>query len=253
MKKHYLGVDIGSLFTKFIVIDSNNEILHKSVIKTLNRNKAELEKTINQINSKFDIQKTCSTGYGRHHHFKADIVKTEIYCASVGVSKIHPELKSIIDIGGEDIKVVISGEEGNVSDFYMNTKCASGTGLYITEIAERAEVDISKMSTLASNSKFDKELNSFCTVFAKTEIMNWIFDNIPEEDVAKGIYISVVNRIGTLVHDKSLKFYLIGGVIEHHPYLKNVMAEIYDQEVEIVENPKYIVAFGAALYAKGDY
>ena len=80
----------------------------------------------------------------------------------------------------------------------MNTKCAAGTGTFITEIAERAEIDLSKMSKLAATSDFQKELNSFCTVFAKTEIMKWIFEEVPIKDLARGIYISIVNRIAKI-------------------------------------------------------
>lgn len=250
MTAYYLGVDIGSLYTKFVVIDSNNAIKFKEVIKTINRNKSEQDKVIKQIKSKFNILHSCGTGYGRHHHYKTDITKTEIFCASSGVSQIHPEVKTIIDVGGEDIKVISSDPDGKVKDFYMNTKCAAGTGSFITEVAERAEIDLSKMSELASKSKFSKELNSFCTVFAKTEIMTWIFDDIPTGDIARGIYISVANRIEKIMMDKPDNVYLIGGVIDHHPCLKDVMRDIFKQKVSIVKNPKYIVALGAALFAK---
>ncbi len=94
----------------------------------------------------------CATGYGRKHFERAKITKTEIYCASIGVNELCSEEKTIIDIGGEDIKVIKSNDEGKVEDFYMNTKCAAGTGTFITEIAERAELDLSEMSELASQS-----------------------------------------------------------------------------------------------------
>ena len=108
--------------------------------------------------------------------------------------------------------MIKSNDKGKVEDFYMNTKCAAGTGTFITEIAERAELDLSKMSELASRSVMNKELNSFCTVFAKTEIMKWILDEVSEEDLSRGIYISIVNRITKLKMDKSVPIYLIGGV-----------------------------------------
>ena len=132
----------------------------------------------------------------------------------------------------------------------MNTKCAAGTGTFITEIAERAEIDVTKMSEMASRSSFSKELNSFCTVFAKTEIMKWLFDDVPVEDVAKGIYISIVNRIAKIRMDKNLPIYLIGGVSQYHPYLKNVMEEKFNSKVTVPENPQLIIAFGAAILAK---
>ena len=216
MPGFFLGVDIGSLYTKFVVLNTSNEIMYQVVIRTMNRNKLEQINTVNKIFSEFDIDYTCATGYGRKYFDKADLVKTEINCASVGLSELYAEKKTIIDIGGEDIKVITSSGEGKVIDFYLNTKCASGTGAYITEIAERAEIDPAEMSKLASKSVFGKKLNSYCTVFAKTEIMKWIFDEVPVEDLAKGIYISVVTRIAAIRMDKTLPVYLIGGVAAHH-------------------------------------
>ena len=132
----------------------------------------------------------------------------------------------------------------------MNTKCAAGTGTFITEIAERAELDLSEMSELASQSDLNRELNSFCTVFAKTEIMKWIFAEMPEKDLARGIYISIVNRIVKLKMDKSVPIYLIGGVAEFHPFLKNIMEEMFEKEIIVAKNPQMINAYGAAVEAK---
>jgi len=250
MSKHYLGVDIGSSFTKYAVIDNDEKLLFSKVLKTLSRSKQERKKVQDYISENFDVGFTCSTGYGREHFKDADITKTEIYSASAGVSALCNEEKTIVDIGGEDVKVIKSAEDGKVLDFYMNTKCAAGTGTFITEIAERAEIDLSRMSELAAKSSFSKELNSFCTVFAKTEIMQWLFEDAPVEDVAKGIYISIVNRISKIRMDRSLPIYLIGGVAEFHPYLKNVMEEKFNCKIIIPDKPQLISAFGAAILAK---
>jgi (R)-2-hydroxyacyl-CoA dehydratese activating ATPase len=250
MEKHFLGVDIGSSFMKFIVIDSNNSILYKNVVRTLSRNKKEKAEIQKYIFENFNVAATCATGYGREHHDYADITKTEIYCASAGVSTLCSEEKTIIDVGGEDVKVIRSSSAGKVLDFYMNTKCAAGTGTFITEIAERAEIDVSIMSELAAKSKFSSELNSFCTVFAKTEIMKWLFNDVPVEDVAKGIYLSIINRISKIRMEKNLKIYLIGGVAQFHPYLKTIMEEKFNAEVVIPGNPQFMSALGAAALAK---
>lgn len=250
MPGNYLGVDIGSLYTKFVVLGHDGSVLFRKAIKTLNRNKEEHLDTIQHVYSQLAIERTCATGYGRKYFARADLVKTEINCASVGLSELFPVKKTIIDIGGEDIKVIASDQDGRVLDFYLNAKCASGTGAFITEIAERAEIDLEKMSELASRSGFGKELNSYCTVFAKTEIMKWIFEEVPVEDLAKSIYISVVTRISTIKMDKSLPIFLIGGVAAHHPFLEKVMAEKFKVDVTVPEHPQMITAFGAAVIAK---
>lgn len=250
---HFLGVDIGSSYTKFAVINGENEIVFSKIIRTISRDREEKKKVREQIFSSFEVKATCATGYGRELLDYADVTKTEIYCASEGVTLFHPLEKTIIDIGGEDVKVVHSAEAGKVLDFYMNTKCAAGTGTFITEIAERAEIKISDMSELAARSNFNKELNSFCTVFAKTEIMKWLFDDTPTEDIAKGIYISIVNRINKIRMDKSVPVYLIGGVAAYHPYLKNVMEEMFEVEILVPTNPQMIIAIGAAVLARKNF
>ena len=250
METYYLGIEIGSSFTKLVVIDSRNTVCYRTIVKTLNRDKQELIGILDEVKVKFNPAVNCATGYGREHFKDAHINKTEIFCASVGVSALFPVEKNILDIGGEDIKVLLSHADGKVGEFYMNTKCAAGTGTFITEIAERAEIDVAKMSEMASHSVFDKELNSFCTVFAKTEIMKWIFDEVPVEDIARGIYISIVNRINKIRMDKSLPVFLVGGVIAYHPFLKNILEEKLGQKVIVPEYPQLINAFGAALLAK---
>lgn len=253
MSNFYLGIDIGSSYTKLTVIDEANRICYQDIVKTLNRNKAELADILIMIKSDYSIVSSCATGYGREHFKEAHINKTEIFCASVGVSEIYPLEKNILDIGGEDIKVLKSHSDGKVGDFFMNTKCAAGTGTFITEIAERAEIDVLKMSEFASQSVFENELNSFCTVFAKTEIMKWIFDEIPINDISRGIYISIANRILKIRMDEKLPVFLIGGVAAFHPYLKTILEEKLKKKVIVPENPQFINSLGAALLAKKQF
>jgi predicted CoA-substrate-specific enzyme activase len=250
MANHYLGIDAGSSFTKFVVIDESNSIVFQNLVKTLTRNKDEENGILKSINDNYKIERTGATGYGRQYYKNANVIKTELYCASTGLSELYPFEKNIIDIGGEDIKIIKSAANGKVIDFYMNTRCAAGTGAFITEVAEKAEIELSEMSKIADKSSFSKELNSFCTVFAKTEVMQWIFDNVPAEDIAKGIYISVVNRIKKIPMDKKLPIILIGGVAKYHPYIKIIMEEYLMQKVTVPENPQYINAFGASLFAR---
>ncbi|MEK6616335.1 MAG: 2-dehydropantoate 2-reductase [Bacteroidota bacterium] len=247
---YFLGVDLGSAYTKFTVIDDHEKIVFQTALKTLNRDKISVRHVIEALKKEYTVSTICATGYGRKHFADADIIKTELNCAALGVSNYFPGVKNIIDIGGEDIKVIKCNTDNNIENFYLNDKCAAGTGSFITEVAERADIRISDMSDLAGKSTFSKELNSFCTVFAKTEIMSWMFEGLPIEDIAKGIYISIVNRIMKLRIDTLSPIYLIGGVIAHNPFLKTLLQERYKKEVGVVEKPQFVVSFGAALYAK---
>lgn len=246
----YLGVDLGSAFMKFTVIDEDDNIVFQTAIKTLNRDKVAFKHVLNAIHAEYNIQTSCATGYGRKHFVEADFNKTEINCAAVGVSKYLEGRKCIIDIGGEDIKIIHCDENNAVENFYLNDKCAAGTGSFITEIAERADVSVSDMSQLAQQSDFKKELNSFCTVFAKTEIMSWIFDGVPLPDIAKGIYLSIANRVAKMRLKSDATIILIGGVIANHPHLKDVLEKRLKVTIQTINNPQFTVSYGAAIMAK---
>ncbi len=252
-ENHFLGIDLGSAYIKFSVINANDEIVFNSTLKTLNRDKIALRHVLEAIRTEYPIGYTCSTGYGRKHFHDSEIIKTEINCAAAAVSYYYPGAKNIIDIGGEDIKIIRCDDFNNVENFYLNDKCAAGTGSFISEIAERADINVPEMSSLASKSTFSKELNSFCTVFAKTEIMSWLFDGISVGDISKGIYNSLANKVARLRVDTNVPSYMIGGVIEYHPYLKTLLEEKFLSEVNILEKPQHVVSFGAALIAKQFY
>jgi predicted CoA-substrate-specific enzyme activase len=205
------------------------------------------------IRGEFDIKSCCATGYGRKNFPDADVVKTEINCAAEGVSFSYPGAKNIIDIGGEDIKVIHCDNDSHVENFFLNDKCAAGTGSFITEIAERAELNINEMSLLAARSQNKTELNSFCTVFAKTEIMKWLIEGMSVEDISKGVYLSIVNRVAKLRISPGSPVYLIGGVIAYHPYLREILELKLKQKVEPVENPQFMASLGAAIIAKQNF
>ncbi len=249
----YLGIDLGSAYTKFSVIDENGKALFRYILQTIGKDRNAMNNVLQAIQSSFNIKYSCATGYGRKHFTGSDTVKTEINCAAAGISQYIKGEKNIIDVGGEDIKIIHCNNDNHVVNFYMNDKCAAGTGAFLSEICERAGIDIAEMSNLASQSDYKNELNSFCTVFAKTEIMNWIFDGLPLRDVAKGVYISIANKVAKMKLTPEIPVFMIGGVIGHHPYLKNILSERFKKEITTVDEPQYIVSYGAALYAKQEY
>jgi 2-dehydropantoate 2-reductase len=249
----FLGIDLGSAYTKFTVIDDADNVVFRYLLKTLNRDKIASKHIINALNEEFPIKYSCATGYGRKNFPDADMAKTEINCAAAGAQVLVPGAKNILDIGGEDIKMILCDSNGRVANFFMNDKCAAGTGAFLTEIAERAGIDVKEMSRLAGQSDYKQELNSFCTVFAKTEIMNWIFDGQPIENLSRGIYLSIGNRIAKMRFDTTLPVVMIGGVIAYHPFLKNMLDDKYKLDIVMLDHPQHVVAYGAALIAKETY
>ncbi len=252
-KDCFLGIDLGSAYSKFTVIDDEGKPVFIYSLPTLLNDKQAQKNVMQTIASSFNIKYSCATGYGRKHFENSDIIKTEINCAASGVSAFHSGEKNIIDMGGEDIKIIKCDNKNHISNFYMNDKCAAGTGSFISEVAERANINISEMSTLASLSNSDKELNSFCTVFAKTEIMSWIFKGLSVQDISRGIYISIANKVAKLRLEDDIPTYLIGGVIAHHPYLKILLNEKFNKNIQIVDNPQHVVSLGAAIIAQNQW
>lgn len=249
----FLGIDLGSAYSKFTVIDSNDKVVFRYCLVNSGNGKQALKNVMQTIVSNFSIVQSCTTGYGRKHFHDTDLVKTEINCAAAGIALNTGSACNIIDIGGEDIKIIRTDAGGHVQNFYMNDKCAAGTGSFLSEIAERANISIAEMSGLAALSAYDKELNSFCTVFAKTEIMNWIFDGMSAADIARGIYISIANKVAKMRIDPGTPTYMIGGVIEHHRFLKEILAQKFGIEIRIADFPQYVVSLGAAIHAAQHY
>ncbi|MEE9167510.1 MAG: acyl-CoA dehydratase activase [Candidatus Neomarinimicrobiota bacterium] len=246
----FLGIDLGSSFTKLCVVNGEGDVLFRTVFPTLSRDKESLQQNLDHVHHIFPIQSSCATGYGRMSFEKARSKKTELVCSAVGASKDFPYRKTVIDIGGEDIKVIVCEDAGKVEHFYMSDKCAAGTGAFLMEVAEKAELEIGEMSRLASSSSSKRELNSFCTVFAKTEILQWKFADVPVEDIARGIYLSLVSRIMKLSYDPGFPVILCGGVIGFHPYVGELLKERLPVEVVIPEEPQYVSAYGASLIAR---
>jgi len=245
----FLGVDLGSAYIKFSVIDENQNVIFRYLLHTLNKDRLLHKQVMQAIHSDFDINYSCATGYGRKHFIESDIIKTEINCAAAGVARDFHGAKNIIDIGGEDIKIIHCDDLDAVSNFIMNDKCAAGTGSFLSEIADRAEIDISEMSHLAARSNYEKELNSFCTVFAKTEIMKWIFDGMSIEDISRGIYLSIANRIAKMKLIPDVPTVMIGGVIANHPFLQSLLTEKFNRQIIVPDEPQHIVSLGAAIIA----
>lgn len=246
----YLGMDLGSAFAKFVVVDEEGNQLFRYFLPSMDNDKQAFKNVLNTIYTNFNIKLNCTTGYGRKHYTDTDLVKTEINCAAAGVSFYFHGEKNILDIGGEDIKVIHCDKDDHVETFYMNDKCAAGTGSFLSEIAERAAINTYEMSNLAALSDNNQELNSFCTVFAKTEIMNWVFDGMKPEDIARGIYISIANKVAKMHLKPGIPTYMIGGVVAHHPFIREILNQKFNKDIQIAENPQFIVAMGAALIAR---
>jgi predicted CoA-substrate-specific enzyme activase len=194
------------------------------------------------------ITAAVSTGYGRKNVSFTNGTKTEIGCHAKGAYHYFPMAITVLDIGGQDNKVIRLDDKGRRLNFKMNRKCAAGTGAFLEEMSLRLEIPLEEMDSLARESTDMVELGSFCTVFSATEVLEKIRQGKKVPDIVKGLFFSVIKRV--LEMDiMSGKVVMTGGVVAHNPYLVQMVREISKMDVSTPEYPQLAGAVGAALFA----
>ncbi len=254
MKKScYTGIDVGSSFTKVVIMNREKEIIGYS----LERSGVDFEISSNQCLDKAlemagcgrdDMAAAISTGYGRKNvKFRSD-TKTEIGCHAKGCYYYFPEAITIIDIGGQDNKIIKLNKEGQRLDFKMNRKCAAGTGAFLEEMSLRLNIPLDDFNDLAMKSAESVKINSFCTVFAGTEVLEHIRAGKKVQDIIKGLFFSVIKRVVEM-DSISGRAVATGGVVANNPYIVNLATEITGKDYSVPEHPQLTGAIGAALFA----
>ncbi|MFQ5906632.1 MAG: acyl-CoA dehydratase activase [bacterium] len=248
-----LGIDIGASAAKGIILDDKQKVV-SSHVRSSGVNFEEAAEQTRAIClrsagiAESDVRFTVATGYGRRNVAFADETRTEISCHAKGGYFHHPGACTIVDIGGQDSKVIRVDDTGRPFRFKMNRKCAAGTGAFLEEIAARMAVPLDELDTLARNAQKEIELGSFCTVFTKTEILARIAEGAQAEDIAKGIFSSVIKRIMEM-DPLSGHIVITGGVIAHNPYLGEMFEQKLNKRPFIPPLPQFAGALGAALYS----
>ena len=252
--RYFAGIDVGTTYIKTVIIDDKNEIMGYFIERTGTDLKASIntafEGAITRAAlSKSAIEHITATGYGRSRVSLADTVKTEISCHAKGAYHYFPRKITIIDIGGQDTKVIKLDEKGKRVSFKMNRKCAAGTGAFLEEIARRLNIPMNKINTLAARSGKEISLASFCTVFATTEVLTRIKDGEKVEDMIRSAFESVAKRViemeeleGTIV--------MTGGVVAHNDIIVEILGKYVGDDILTPPYPQLTGAIGAALYAR---
>lgn len=261
MTECFLGIDIGASTAKAVLINGETTQILANIVKPSGVNftkVAELvrDDVLNEANlSLGDIKYILSTGYGRNNVEFANENRTEINCHARGVFHYFPESCLIVDIGGQDNKVINIDTSGKRLNFKMNRKCAAGTGTFLEEIANRLGVPLEELDKLARKATKNISLNSYCTVFASTEILSRIREGETVENMVKGAFLSIVQRIvelGITGTEKEL-IVMTGGVVQYNPFIVDLLEEKIGVKIEVPPEPQSIGAFGAALIAKELY
>jgi predicted CoA-substrate-specific enzyme activase len=252
-KPVYAGVDVGASRTKVAILDSNKNLIGHTVRKsgtdfaaTADACLASALKMANIPKSR--IAKTIATGYGRKNVSFAGDTKTEIGCHAKGCYYYFPIAVTIIDIGGQDNKIIKLDSSGKRTGFKMNRKCAAGTGAFLEEMAMRLDVSLDEMDRLAHQAENMVKLGSFCTVFSATEVLENIRQGKKLPDIVKGVFYSMIKRVLEM-DSLTEKVVMTGGVVAHNPYMVKMTEKMIEKEILVPDFPQLTGAIGAALYA----
>jgi (R)-2-hydroxyacyl-CoA dehydratese activating ATPase len=253
-KPVFVGLDMGASRTKVAIIDAGGQLIGHAVRKSGTDFSATaaacLDTSLEMAGaSRNDIVRAVSTGYGRGTvSFITDVNRTEIGCIAKGCHHYFAEAVTIIDIGGQDNKIIKIDGEGRRLSFKMNRKCAAGTGAFLEEMALRLDIPLEEMNSLAPLSKDMIKLGSYCTVFSATEVLESIRHGKQVSDIVKGLFYSVIKRVLEM-DSLTDKVIMTGGVVAHNPYLVSMTEEMIGRPVLLPEHPQLAGAIGAALYA----
>ncbi|MHC5040135.1 MAG: acyl-CoA dehydratase activase [Planctomycetota bacterium] len=252
MEPLFLGVDVGSTATKALLIDDTCAVRAQALAPSGTDFFEAARETVDRAVAKAgsaNVRRTVATGYGRKNLPFAHEAVTEITCHARGALHHLSPPFLLVDIGGQDNKVIRLDESGRVADFSMNRKCAAGTGAFIEEIARRLGLEVSEIEPKAREAAGEAAIGSFCTVFASTEILKLIQVGTPVPDIAKGALRSVIKRVMEMASFTG-KVALSGGVAAHHPLIVEMLAQETGAEVSALPEPQFIGALGAALIAR---
>ena len=250
----YVGLDLGASRTKVVVVDQEGRLIGHAVKKSgtdfTSTASACLDTSLAMAGvTRHDIVSAISTGYGRATvAFITEKNKSEIGCLAKGCHHYFPGAITIIDIGGQDNKIIKLNSAGGRSSFKMNRKCAAGTGSFLEEMSYRLDITLEEMNDLAGKSENIIKLGSYCTVFSATEVLENIRNGKKVTDIVKGIFYSVIKRVLEM-DSLTERVVMTGGVVAHNPYIVKMTEEMIGRPVLLPEFPQLAGAIGAALYA----
>ena len=251
-----MGVDLGSTTAKAAVVDQGGALRGSSIIQmgAVSReavSRAMAAALVDAGIEQRDIRYTISTGYGRKLVPGADRSFTEITCHARGAAALHPGVRLVIDIGGQDSKAITVDADGLVERFAMNDRCASGTGRFFDVLARALEVDVTEVGQLALSGHEGLEVSSMCATFAETEVISMLAQGQDKADIAASVHQAVAGRTLGLVAQvgKGGATVMTGGVAKN-PAARHYLSRALGYEVEVLDEPQITGALGAALLAR---
>ncbi len=252
----FAGIDAGSRAVKAVLIRGDNgTIAGRAVADQHPDQKKTIERLFRRLLAgslvkRRDIARVIATGYGRNLVPFADAAITEITCQAVGVRRLLPTARTIIDIGGQDTKVIVLDPRGGVCDFAANDRCAAGTGRFLELLADRLRVSLDSLGELARKSRRPASINSTCAVFAETEIVGLLAAGISKHDIVAGVQKSIAGRVSVLANRNVESPVTFTGGVAAIPQMDLALAAALGRDVVVAPQPQFTCALGAAILAQ---
>ena len=252
------GCDVGSTYTKCVIIDENGKIVATTTIRSkINAEisaKDALDQTVAKAGLKSidDLAYLVGTGYGRNKVPQAEENISEISCHAMGVHVTDPNVKAIIDIGGQDVKGISIDNDGTVLSFAMNDKCAAGTGRFFEAMANAFETTLDGFAELSLTAENVIPITSQCTVFAESEVITLVGEGKPKNEIAAGIQQSVAKRCFIMAKKAGARdsITLTGGCAKNIGLKKAIEKVLHIKVIDLKTDPQLMGALGAAEYAR---
>jgi predicted CoA-substrate-specific enzyme activase len=251
----FAGIDAGSRSIKLVLYDAETrKVVGRGMaeqgVDQVRLAEALFERTLGASGlGPNHVARTVATGYGRGSVRFADSTVTEITCHARGVWQTSPDARTIIEIGGQDSKVIWIEPDGRVRDFAMNDRCAAGTGRFLEMVATRLGVDLCKLSEVSRASARPAVISSTCVVFAETEIIGLLASGVAVADIAAGVQKAIASRVSTMAMRAVVRPVYFTGGVALQPGMCRALQEALETEVKVVPDPQFTGALGAALVA----
>ncbi|MFH1089942.1 MAG: acyl-CoA dehydratase activase [Pseudomonadota bacterium] len=249
------GIDIGSITAKAAVMD-NGRILGVKVGETgyqaAEAGRQVYEELLAELGLKAsDIARVISTGYGRNSLNFVDKAITEIMCHGAGAHFLKPDVRLVIDIGGQDSKVLVLNRDGQVQDFVMNDKCAAGTGRFLEVMARALKLELEELGPMSLLADRPARISNICTVFAESEVISLISKGETRENILAGVHQAVASRVSALAKRVGVKkpVLMTGGVAKNIGVVKALEKNL-QAEIDVLETAQVNGAIGAAVMAR---